>query len=52
MSFGTSPGDRAEGRYEVERLKKQAAADLAAREAGYKSPLRRLLSRFRRAKSN
>ena len=47
MSFGSSPGDRAWGDEKLRKLTSQADAARAAREAGYKSPLRRLLGRLR-----
>lgn len=46
MSFGDNPGDHAWGNERLRKLTARADADRAAREAGYKSPFRRLLSRL------
>lgn len=46
MSFGNNPEDHGV-RGEYERRMAQAEAGRAAHEAGYKSPLRRLIARLR-----
>lgn len=47
MSFGNNPGDGATGKARLDQLAAQAAVDRAARLAGHKSLLRRLLERLR-----
>ena len=47
MSFGNSPGDDAERKMRSERFMAKAEAARAARLAGHKSLLRRLLDRLR-----
>jgi hypothetical protein len=46
MSFGDNSADRAESERKIERFMKQADADRAAREAGHKSFLTRVLGRL------
>ena len=46
MSFGNSPADEAEIRRRSERFRQKADAERAARLAGHKSLLRRLLNRL------
>jgi hypothetical protein len=47
MSFGNHPADRAPGEARLDQLAAQADADRAARLAGHKSLLRRVLERLR-----
>ena len=47
MSFGNNPADGAAGKARLDQLAAQAEVDRAARLAGHKSLLRRLLERLR-----
>jgi hypothetical protein len=47
MSFGNNPADRAPSQESLNRLIAKADADRAARLAGHRSLLRRLLDRLR-----
>jgi len=47
MSFGNNPGDSGWGKQNLDRLVAQADADRAARLAGHKSFVRRLLEHMR-----
>jgi hypothetical protein len=44
---GGAPLESGDGQARIDRLAAQADADRAARSAGYKSPVRRLLERLR-----
>jgi hypothetical protein len=47
MSFGSNPADKAIGKARLDQLAAQADVDRAARLAGHKSLLRRVLERLR-----